>query len=134
MIGLFTCFGGAAYSLALAKACIRLWGEYPDDIRIVCLASVAAGVEKVIAAYKPTYGKFDNLLILDGCESKCASKIFENNKDLKPQKSIVITELLGKKKKKGLSTENEDEEVYTAIKRELLEFLPKLEPPCVCCT
>jgi uncharacterized metal-binding protein len=133
MIGLFTCFGGAAYSLALAKACIRLWGEYPDDIRIICLASVGAGVEKYIEAYKPTYGKYDKLVILEGCESKCASKIIDKSV-LKPQKSIVITELLSKKKKRGLPNEDDDEEVYTSVKRELLEFLPKLEPPCVCCT
>jgi uncharacterized metal-binding protein len=133
MIGLFTCFGGAAYSIALAKACIRLWHEYPDDIKIVCVASVGAGVEKIIDAYKPTYGKYDKLLILEGCESNCVSKII-NKSVLKPQKSIVITELLGKKKKAGLPTADEDEEVYNAIKKELVEFLPKLEPPCVCCT
>lgn len=132
MIGLFTCFGGAAYSIALAKACIRLWQEYPDDVKIVCLASVGAGVEKIIEAYKPTYGKYDKLVVLDGCETKCASHIIKNSV-LDAEKVIVITDLLGKKKKAGLPTLSEEEEVYDAIKRQLAEVVLKLKPPCVCC-
>ena len=133
MTGLFTCFGGAAYGVALAKASIRLWQEYPDDIKIVCIASVAADVKKIIAAYQPSYGKYQSLVVLDGCENQCAGKIIKDSV-LEPAKTIVITEVLGKKKKAGLSTPNDDEEVYNAIKRELAEFLPNPEPPCVCCS
>ena len=128
MIGLFTCFGGAAYGMAAAKACMRLWEEYPSDIKIICLSSVAADVREIIEAYKTRY---DTIVVLDGCETQCASKIIRESV-LEPKKEIIITKLVGKKKKAGLPTPSDEEETYNHIRSELIEFLPKLAPACVC--
>ena len=128
MIGLFTCFGGAAYSMAAAKACMKLWEENLGDIKIICLASVAAGVEEIIEGYK---NRYDTMIVLDGCEIQCAGKIISKSV-LKPKKHIIVTKLLGKEKKAGLPTPKEEEEVYNNIRSQLIEFLPKLAPACVC--
>jgi uncharacterized metal-binding protein len=128
MIGLFTCFGGAAYSMAAAKACMRLWEEYPDDIKVICLSSVAAGVEHIIEGYRT---KIDTMVVLDGCETQCAGKIIAKSV-LEPKKNIIVTKLINKQKKKGLPNEQEVEEVYNHIRGELIELLPKLAPTCSC--
>jgi uncharacterized metal-binding protein len=128
MIGLFTCFGGAAYSMAAAKACMKLWEENQGDIKIICLSSVAAGVEEIIEAYK---NRYDTMIVLDGCETQCASKIIRESV-LEPKKEIIVTKLLNKSKKAGLPTPSEEDEVYNHIRAELIEFLPKLAPACVC--
>jgi len=128
MIGLFTCFGGAAYGMAAAKACMKLWEENQGDIKIICLSSVAAGIEEIIEGYKTRY---DTIVVLDGCETQCASKIIRESV-LEPKKEIVVTKLLNKKKKAGLPTSNEENEMYNHIRSELIEFLPKLAPACVC--
>ena len=128
MIGLFTCFGGAAYGMAAAKACMKLWEENQGDIKIICLSSVAAGIEEIIEGYKTRY---DTIVVLDGCETQCASKIIRESV-LEPKKEIVVTKLLNKKKKAGLPTPKEEDEVYNHIRSELIEFLPKLAPACVC--
>ena len=128
MIGLFTCFGGAAYSMAAAKACMKLWEENQGDIKIICLSSVAAGIEEIIEGYKTRY---DTIVVLDGCETQCASKIIRESV-LEPKKEIVVTKLLNKEKKAGLPTSNEENEMYNHIRSELIEFLPKLAPACVC--
>jgi len=128
MIGLFTCFGGAAYSMAAAKACMRLWEENPSDIKIICLSSVAAHVEEIIEGYKKRY---DTMIVVDGCETQCASKIIRAS-ILEPKKEIIVTRLINKKKKAGLSDPSDDAEVYNHIRSELIEFLPKLAPVCAC--
>ena len=131
MTGLFTCFGAGTYAAALAKACHKLWQENPDNIRVICLASVAAKIEEVIEHFKPTYGRYQHLVVLDGCERKCASEVIRQSV-LKYEKIVVITKTLGKEKKAGFPTASEEEEVYNAVKRELSEYLPKLEPSCPC--
>jgi len=128
MIGLFTCFGGAAYGMAAAKACMKLWEENQGDIKIICLSSVAAGIEEIIEGYKTRY---DTMVVLDGCETQCASKIIRESV-LEPKKHLITTKLLGKEKKAGLPTPKEEDEVYNHIRSELIEFLPKLAPACVC--
>jgi uncharacterized metal-binding protein len=128
MIGLFTCFGGAAYGMAAAKACMKLWEENNGDIKIICLSSVAAGIEEIIEGYK---NRYDTIIVLDGCETQCASKIIRESV-LEPRKEIIVTKLLNKSKKAGLPTPDEEAEMYNHIRAELIEFLPKLAPACVC--
>ena len=128
MIGLFTCFGGAAYSVAAAKACLKLWEENPTDIKLICLASVGAGVDHIINGYKT---KLDAMVVIDGCETQCAGKIIDKSV-LEPKKTIIVTKLINKEKKKGLPNEQEVEEIYNHIRAELTEVLPKLAPTCCC--
>jgi len=114
--------------MAAAKACMKLWEEYPDDIKIICLSSVAAGVKEIIEGYK---NRYDTMIVLDGCETQCAGKIIKAS-ILEPKKQIIITQLINRNKKAGLPTPSDDSEVYNHIRSELIEFLPKLAPVCAC--
>ncbi|MFO7891033.1 MAG: hypothetical protein R6V04_11905 [bacterium] len=37
---IFTCCGGCATGVAASKACIRIWEEHPDEVKIGCLPAV----------------------------------------------------------------------------------------------
>ena len=37
---MFTCYGGCATGVAASKACIKLWEENPNGVKIGCLPAV----------------------------------------------------------------------------------------------
>jgi len=37
---IFTCYGGCATGVAASKACIKLWEENPEDVKVGCLPAV----------------------------------------------------------------------------------------------
>ena len=115
----FTCYGGCATGVAASKACIRIWEENPDDIKIGCLPAVI-----VPWKLKEIMEKSEKRILIDACGVQCGSKLIERE-GMTVDHYIEITSLLGIRKEKRLPSKDLEDKVYTIIKREVDALLAK---------
>ncbi|MCF8128388.1 MAG: putative zinc-binding protein [Deltaproteobacteria bacterium] len=110
---MFTCYGGCATGVSASKACIRLWEEYPDEIKIGCLAAVA-----IPWKFKEIVKNSEKRILFDACPVKCGKRIFEKE-GMTMDRYIELTSTLDVKKAKKLPSGELEEEVYLFVKKEV---------------
>jgi len=69
---IFNCYGGCATGVAASRACIRIWEENPDDVKIGCLPAV-------IVPWKLSeiMKKSEKRILIDACGVQCGAKLVE---------------------------------------------------------
>jgi len=116
---IYTCFGGCATGVAASKACIRLWEENTDDIKIGCLPAVV-----VPWKIKEMLKSSEKRILIDACGLRCGAKLIERE-GLSVDRYIELTSELGIRKIKQPPSKDLEEEVYRAIKKEAYILLGK---------
>jgi len=86
---LFCCFGcmssvGALTGLAMLEAYKKL---DKDKTGLFCTSAIAAGVPK----HRKTTDKAKTIIVIDGCQNKCATKILEKD-EIEIDKSLNLTQ------------------------------------------
>ena len=114
---IFTCYGGCATGVAASKACIRIWEENPDVVKIGCLPAVI-----VPWKFREIVRNSQKRLLIDACAVQCGRKLFEQQ-TMPIDSYIELTSSLGIKKLKKLPSEDLEEEVYTIIQRQAHKLL-----------
>ena len=114
---IYTCFGGCATGVSASNACIKLWEENPEDIKIACLPAV------IIPGKSNEMLKLsDKRLLIDACSLRCGTKLFK--KEGMPVDSYIeLTSHLNIKKEKILPSADLQDMVYLAIKMEVQRLL-----------
>jgi len=120
MIGIYTCFGGCDTGIAAAKACIRVWEEFKDKVKIACLPAVAVPIPKITE----TQRKAEKRILIDACAARCGAKILEKE-GMPVDRHIELTSELGIEKRKSPSSKDLEEKVYMLIRDELYDLLEK---------
>ena len=110
---MFTCYGGCATGVSASKACIRIWEEHPDDIKIGCLPAVI-----VPGKFKAIKKSSEKRILIDACPIQCGKVLFERE-GMTVNRYVELTSTLGVKKAKELPSEDFEEEVYQLIKKEV---------------
>jgi len=110
---LFTCYGGCATGVAASKACIRIWEENPDDVKIGCLPAVV-----VPWKLKEIVEKSEKRILIDACAVRCGATLIERE-GMKVDRYVELTSTLGFPKKKVLPSKELEEEVYRTIRAEV---------------
>jgi len=105
----FTCYGGCATGVAASKACIQIWEENPDEVKIGCLPAVI-----VPWKFKEIRKNSKKRILIDACAVRCGKKLFEQQ-GMPVDSYIELTSSLGVKKVKKLPLEDLEERVYTTI-------------------
>lgn len=114
---IYTCFGGCATGVSASKACIKLWEENPEDVKIACLPAAILPQKR-----REMVRSSEKRLLIDGCAMKCGYKLFE--REGMPLDSYVeLTSHLRMRKVKALPTPNVELEVYNTIRNEVLRLL-----------
>ncbi len=114
---IFTCYGGCATGVAASKACIRIWEENPDDIKIGCLPAVI-----VPWKFKQILKISEKRILIDACAVQCGKKLFEQQ-GMSVDSYVELTSTLGVKKLKKLPLEDLEKKVYTTIQNQVHELL-----------
>ena len=114
---IFTCYGGCATGVAASKACIRIWEEDPDVVKIGCLPAVI-----VPWKFREIVRNSKKRLLIDACAVQCGKKLFEQQ-TMPINSYIELTSTLGIKKLKKLPSEDLEEEVYTIIQSQVHKLL-----------
>ena len=114
---IFTCYGGCATGVAASKACIRIWEENPDDVKIGCLPAVI-----VPWKFNEITRNSEKRLLIDACGVQCGKKLFER---MSIDSYIELTSTLGIRKVKKLPLEGLEERVYRTIQRKVDALLGK---------
>lgn len=114
---IFTCYGGCATGVAASKACIRIWEENPDDVKIGCLPAVI-----VPWKFKQILKNSKKRILIDACAIQCGKKLFERH-GMTVDSYIELTSTLGVKKIKKLPLEDLEKKVYTTIKNQVNKLL-----------
>ena len=114
---IFTCYGGCATGVAASKACIRIWEENPDDIKIGCLPAVI-----VPWKFKQILKNSEKRILIDACAVQCGKKLFEQQ-GMPVDSYVELTSTLGVKKLKKLPLEDLEKKVYTTIQTQVHELL-----------
>jgi uncharacterized metal-binding protein len=116
---IFTCYGGCATGVAASKACIRIWEENPDDVKIGCLPAVI-----VPWKFKEIVKNSQKRILIDACAVQCGKKLFE--REAMPVDSYIeLISLLGIRKEKKLPLRDLEEKVYKVIQKEAKILLGK---------
>jgi len=115
----FTCYGGCATGVAASRACIRIWEENPDDVKIGCLPAVV-----VPWKLKEITEKSEKRILIDACGVQCGAKLIERE-GMTMEHYIELTSLLGIRKEKKLPSKELEDKVYRTIKREVDTLLAK---------
>ncbi len=110
---MFTCYGGCATGVSASKACIRIWEEHPDDVKIGCLPAVV-----VPWKLKSIIKSSEKRILIDACPVKCG-KVLMEREGMTVGRYIELTSILGVKKAKKLPSEDFEEEVYKLIRKEV---------------
>ena len=110
---IFTCYGGCATGIAASKACIRIWEENPDDVKIGCLPAVI-----VPWKFKEIVKNSKKRILIDACAVQCGKKLFERE-GMSVDRYIELTSLLSIKKEKRLPLKDLEEKVYKVIQNEV---------------
>ncbi len=110
---IFTCYGGCATGVAASKACIRIWEENPDDVKIGCLPAVI-----VPWKFKEIVKNSKKRILIDACAVQCGKKLFERE-GMSVDRYIELTSLLSIKKEKRLPLKDLEEKVYKVIQNEV---------------
>jgi uncharacterized metal-binding protein len=113
---IFTCYGGCATGVAASKACIKLWEENPEDVKIGCLPAVIVPwkLNEII--------KSEKRILIDACGVQCGAKLIERE-GMTVDRYIELTSVLGIKKAKKLPSSDLEERVYDTIKKEVHTIL-----------
>jgi uncharacterized metal-binding protein len=114
---LYTCFGGCATGVSASKACIRLWEENPEDIKIACLPAVI-----IPGKFNEMLKSADKRMLVDACSLRCGFKLFERE-GMSVDQYMELTSLLKIKKEKRLPSEELEEQVYQAMHTEVQHLL-----------
>ena len=109
---IFTCYGGCATGVAASKACIRIWKENPNDVKIGCLPAVI-----VPWKFKEIVKNSKRRILIDACAVQCGRKLFERE-GMSIDSYLELTSLLGIKKEKKLPFRNLEKKVYKVIQKE----------------
>jgi len=118
---IFNCYGGCATGVAASKACIRIWEENPDDVKIGCLPAVI-----VPWKLKEITGKSKKRILIDACGVHCGAKLIERE-GMTVDRYIELTSLLRIKKVKQLPSKDLEDKVYKTIQKEVAALLGKGE-------
>jgi len=116
---IYTCFGGCATGVAASKACIRLWEENTDDVKIACLPAVV-----VPWKIKEMLKSSEKRILIDACGLRCGAKLIERE-GFSVDRYIELSSELGIRKVKQLPSKHLEEEVYRAIRKEVYALLGK---------
>ena len=116
---IYTCFGGCATGVAASKACIRLWEENTDDIKIACLPAVIVPWKT-----KEMLKSSEKRILIDACGVRCGAKLIDRE-GFSVHRYIELTSELGIKRVKQLPSKQLGEEVYRVIKKEVYDLLEK---------
>lgn len=116
---IFTCYGGCATGVAAAKACIKLWEENSEDVKIGCLPAV-------IVPWKlnEIMNKWEKRILIDACGVKCGARLIERE-GMPVDRYIELTSTLGIRKVKRLPSKDLDDKVYRTIQKEVNALLGK---------
>jgi len=114
---IYTCFGGCATGVSASKACIRLWEENSEDIKIACLPAVI-----IPGKFKEMLKSADKRLLIDACSLQCGAKLFEKA-GMTVDCYFELTSQLKIKKEKILPSADLQEQVYLVIKTEVQRLL-----------
>jgi len=114
---IFNCYGGCATGVAASKACIRLWEENPDDVKIGCLPAVA-----VPAKLREILKNSEKRILIDACGVKCGANLIDQY-GMSVDRYIELTSELQIKKAKQLPSEELEEQVYQIVLKEVNTLL-----------
>jgi len=117
---IFTCYGGCATGVAASKACIKIWEENPDDVKIGCLPAVI-----VPWKFNEIMKNSEKRILIDACAIQCGRKLFERQ-GMSVDSYIELTSTLRIKKEKKLPLEDLEEKVYKTIQRQVDMLLGKI--------
>lgn len=110
---IFTCYGGCATGVAASKACIRIWEENQDDVKIGCLPAVI-----VPWKFKEIVKNSKKRILIDACAVQCGKQLFEREGMLVDH-YLELTSLLSIRKEKALPLKDLEEKVYKVIQNEV---------------
>jgi len=110
---LFTCYGGCATGVAASKACIRIWEENPDDIKIGCLPALVVPwkLNEIMA-------KSEKRILIDACGVRCGGKLAQKE-GLAVDRYLELTSALRIRKTMKLPSKELEDKVYKTIKQEV---------------
>jgi uncharacterized metal-binding protein len=117
---IFTCYGGCATGVAASKACIKIWEENPDDVKIGCLPAVI-----VPWKFKEIVKNSQKRILIDACAVRCGKKLFERE-GMSVDSYIELTSTLGIKKEKKIPVKDLEKRVYRVIQKEVNVLLNKV--------
>ncbi len=115
---LFTCYGGCNTGVATAKACIRLWEENPDTLKIGCLPAIA-----IPAKRKEIEKISEKRMMIDACGVKCGKNLFDRE-GMSMDYYLELTSRMNLKKAKELPSKELEEQIYEMLRKEVAEILP----------
>ena len=115
---IFTCYGGCATGVAASKACIRIWEENPNEVKIGCLPAV------IVPWKLKEIMKSEKRILIDACGVRCGAKLIERE-GMPVDRYIELTSELGIRKEKKLPLKELEEKVYKIIQKEVNLLLSK---------
>ena len=118
---IFNCYGGCATGVAASRACIRIWEENPDDVKIGCLPAVI-----VPWKLKEIMRKSEKRILIDACGVQCGAKLIERE-GMPVDCYIELTSALGVRKVKQLPSKDLESKVYETIQKEVDSLLARGE-------
>jgi len=110
---IFTCYGGCATGVAASKACIKIWEEHPDDVKIGCLPAVI-----VPWKFSEIMKKSERRILIDACGVQCGKVLFDRE-GMTVDRYIELTSSLGIKKAKQLPSCDLEDEIHQLIRKEV---------------
>jgi len=113
---IFTCYGGCATGVAASKACIRLWEENPEDMKIGCLPAV------IVPWKLNEIMKSEKRILIDACGVQCGAKLIDRE-GMPVDRYVELTSALGIRKAKQLPSNDLEERVYKTIQKEVYALL-----------
>ena len=116
---IFTCYGGCATGVAASRACIRIWEENPDDVKIGCLPAVI-----VPRKLNEIMKKSEKRILIDACGVQCGAKLIKRE-GMPVDCYIELTSTLGIRKVKQLPSKDPEVKVYETIQKEVDSLLKK---------
>jgi len=106
---IFTCYGGCATGVAAAKACIKIWQENPDEMKIGCLPAVT-----IPWKLGQIVQNSQKRLLIDACGVRCGAKLAE--KECMPLDGYIeLCSKLAIRKAKKLPSRQLEKQVYKVI-------------------
>jgi len=116
---IFTCYGGCATGVAASRACIRIWEENPDDVKIGCLPAVIVRwkLDEIVK-------NSEKRILIDACGVQCGAKLAERE-GMPVDNYVELTSMMGIRKVKRLPSKDLEDRVYRAIRQDVDTLLGK---------